>query len=871
MASRRNGCGLVLAALALITAPVAAQPALAPSVRVLENGLTIIVQEQHASPVVAVRFLVGAGSAYEGRYLGAGLSHLVEHAIDGGTPTRSRTEIQKLIESIGNASNAMTEYDTTQYYITTSSECWTQALEVLADYVLHPTFPEEVVQQEQGVIRREMAMSDDDPNDRAWDLALETVFLADSSRHRILGYPSLFDALTRDDLVAYHQDRYVPENTIVVVAGDVATADAIARAEELLGGLPRRALKAVAREVEPPQTAPRRRTIVDPDLEAAYLVMAYRSIDLLHPDLYALDVLSYVLSQGASSRLVRTLRDEQSLVSRIDAYSYTPPRRPGVFAVDAAMDPENLDAAEAAIRAELLRCQTEDVTPEELDRAKAQKAAELVFARETVEGLASQLAFDYFAAGDPRFSERYVEGIRRVTAEDVRRVAAIYLRPEALCVALLTPAEPEANQEAATAPSAAPVEEVTLDNGLTLLLGEDHAVPMVSVVSATLGGLRAETQENNGICSLMAQTMLRGTESRSRVQIAQALEDVGGGLGISAGRNSITVTATALAQDLSTAVDVVGDVLRNATFPEPEFAAEKQQALEGLAREQDDAFAASERLFLPHVYTRHPYGMEPSGTPESVGGLTRDAVVSLYGQLVRPERTVLAIYGDFDPAAARAAVEKAFGGWARGDHAFVAPEPEPPLLEPRSATLTRPQGQTMVMYGFPGPRLADDDFYVREVLDAMLSGKGLPGGPLHNTLRERELVYMVHAWSADGLEPGHFAIVAATAPETADQAKAAIEEVVSGFLAAAPSDSDIAAGKQMCIAEHALSLQQLSSRAQEAALDQLYGLGFDRSAHYAERINEVTADDILRVGRQLLDLRRCVTVVVGPDRVVPAP
>jgi len=232
---------------------------------------------------------------------------------------------------------------------------------------------------------------------------------------------------------------------------------------------------------------------------------------------------------------------------------------------------------------------------------------------------------------------------------------------------------------------------------------------------------------------------------------------------------------------------------------------------------------------------------------------------------------VLAIYGDFDPAAARAAVEKAFGGWARGDHAFVAPEPEPPLLEPRSATLTRPQGQTMVMYGFPGPRLADDDFYVREGLDAMLSGKGLPGGPLHNTLRERELVYMVHAWSADGLEPGHFAIVAATAPETADQAKAAIEEVVSGFLAAAPSDSDIAAGKQMCIAEHALSLQQLSSRAQEAALDQLYGLGFDRSAHYAERINEVTADDILRVGRQLLDLRRCVTVVVGPDRVVPAP
>ncbi|HQK92013.1 MAG TPA: pitrilysin family protein [Armatimonadota bacterium] len=871
MAPTRASRGLALAAVLLVAGSALAQQAPEPTIQVLDNGLTVIVQEQHASPVVAVRFLVGTGSAYEGRYLGAGLSHLVEHAIDGGTPTRSRTDIQKLIESIGNASNAMTEYDTTQYYITTSAPCWSQALEVLADYVLHPTFPEEIVQQEQGVIRREMAMSDDNPADRAWDLALETVFLVDSSRHRILGYPALFDALTRDDLVAYHQDRYVPENVTIVVAGDVTTADVIDRTRELLGSLPRRALKAVARESEPPQTAPRRRTIVDPDLDTAYLIMAYRSIDLLHPDLYALDVLSYVLSQGASSRLVRTLRDEQSLVSHIETHSYTPPRRPGVFAVEAMVDPANLVPAEAAIADELLRCQTEEVTPEELDRAKAQKSAELVFARETVEGLASQLAFDYYATGDVRFSERYVEGIRRVTAEDVKRVAATYLRPEALCVALLTPTESEASQEAVGAPSAAPVQKVTLDNGLTLLLGEDHAVPMVSVVSATLGGLRAETRENNGICSLTAQTMLRGTASRSRVQIARALEDVGGHLEVSSGRNSITVTATVLAQNLDTALDTVGDVLQHATFPEQELAAEKQQALEGLAQEQDDAFAASERLFLPYVYTRHPYGMEPSGTPESVGGLTREAVVSLYDQLVRPERTVLALYGDFDATAARAAVEKAFAGWARGDHAFVAPEPERPLAELRSATLTRPQGQTMVMFGFPGPRLADDDFYVREVLDAMLSGKGLPGGPLHNTLRERGLVYMVHAWSADGLEPGHFTIVAATAPETADQAKAAIEEVVMNFLSTVPSESDLAAGKQMCIAEHTLSLQQLSSRAQEAALNELYGLGFDRSAHYAERIQEVTADDILRVGRQLLDLKHCVTVVVGPERAAPAP
>jgi len=151
-------------------------------------------------------------------------------------------------------------------------------------------------------------------------------------------------------------------------------------------------------------------------------------------------------------------------------------------------------------------------------------------------------------------------------------------------------------------------------------------------------------------------------------------------------------------------------------------------------------------------------------------------------------------------------------------------------------------------------------------MDAVLSGKGYPGGVLFERLRGDQLVYYAHAWSEPGLEPGHFAIMAATAPELAEKALATIREVVTQFRAAPPTPEALERGRRMCIAEHDLGLQELSARATTAALDELYGLGYDYSDHYAEGISAVTAEDVLREAGELLDLDRCVTVVVGPEQ-----
>jgi zinc protease len=856
---------LLLALLALLALAVLPATAAAPKVTTLENGLTVIVDEYPVAPVVSVRFFVRTGSVYEGKWLGAGISHFAEHTISGGTPTRTDAEINSIIESIGNSSNAFTSTDQVCYYVSTSSEYVDTALDVLGDYVFNATFPEEIVERERAVILREMAMDDDEPGRRIWDLFDETMFLRHPCRARVIGYPEMFKAVTRDDLLEYHKEMYTPENTVLVVSGDTTAEHVVAKCEELFGAIPRRPAQVPILPDEPEQTSPRERVVVDETLDQAHLFMGFRTVDLLDEDLFPLDVLAYVLAHGGTSRMVRELREGRGLVNSIGAASFTPPGRPGSFVVMATLDPKNLDETKAAILDELRLAKEKKVTPEELARAKAEKAAELVFGKESAESRADAIGSDYLGTGNASFSEYYVERIRQVTAEQVQAVAQRYFDETKLCTALLTPKAPKRAARESAATTGGEVEKITLGNGLTVLLGPSPTVPIVSIVTATWGGLRAETKEDNGICSLMSDCLLRGTKAKTREQIAATLEDVGGGIGTYAGRNSFGVTAGCLSQDLPTALNLVAEVLTQATFPEEEFERQKQLVLQGLAAEHDDAFATAQRVFSAAMYLVHPYGMMPSGTEASVSALTRDDVLAFYQERCRPNQTVLAVYGDFDPAEAKAAIERALAKWPASEKDSVWPDPEPPLEQSRTVTEHSDQQQSVVFIGFPGPRIGDDDYYTREVLDAMLSGKSLPGGPLHDTLRGKGLVYLVHGFSVDGIEPGHFAILAATAPQTTDEAIATIHQVVEDFKAAMPTDEALATGKSMCIAEDALGRQEASARAQEAALDELYGQGYDRADHYAERILAVTAEDVHRVANELLNFDRCVTVIVGPQ------
>ncbi len=852
-------------ALVILVALLPAAAWAEPVVRTLDNGARLIVEENRAAPVVAVRFYVNTGAALEGKYLGAGVSHYVEHCCDKGTPTRTAAEIDDIVEELGNNANAYTSKRVTCYHITTAAKFAPQAIDLLGDYVLGATFPEEEVEIQRGVILREIARGDDDPGRLIYNLFEETIFRNHPRRYRIIGYVEQFKALTRDDLAAYHAERYTPDNLVAVVVGDVVAEEALAALEAALGKYPRRAAPSPTLPDEPAPISVRRRTMEREGLQRAYLMMGFRTVDLFSPDMYPLDVASYILSNGATSRLVKELRDEQGIVDSIYTWSDTPDYGAGTFVISAVLDPAKLEEAESAILEHLGGLKRAPISPQELRRAKNQKEAELVFARDTVEGRAEQLAYDLLLTGDIDFSRHYVERIHQVTAKDIRRAARKYFDFNRRVVCVLRPPQQQQPREQDTQARESRIVHEVLDNGMRVIVKSDPQVPTVHIATAAEAGLRCETPQTNGITRFMAQMLLRGTTTRTRQQIANAFESVGGAISVFSGRNSFGVTAQVLPADVQKALETVADCLQHPSFPREEFERLRQLTLTAIAAQEDDVDSVASKLLRETLFRVHPYQNQEIGNASSIGALTLEAVRLYHSQVCRPERIVLVVLGDFDANETLQQIRALFGSW-RPLQVESLPQPpqEPPLETVREQITQRPQQQAIVMYGFIGPQVDDPDRYAADVMSAVFAGAGMPGGRLNKALRGRQLVYATFAYPVRGIDPGYYAIYAATPPAQVEEVRCIIEDIVRQLQDEPIGDEELRRGKQMCVATHDIGISHPGSLTQSIALDELYGLGYDEIIEYSQRIEAVTAAEVQQQACSLLDLEHCAIVVTMP-------
>jgi zinc protease len=840
---------------------------LAVQVEVLPNGLTLAVEENHTAPVVAVRFYVKIGSVYEGNYLGAGISHFIEHCVGQGTPTRSRQEIDDLIESMGNQANAYTASAHTCYYITTSAKYLNGAAELIADYVFHADFPLDAVKTQRGIILREIAMGDDDPDRRIWNLFTATAFQSHPARYRIIGYEHQFNLLQRADLVAFHAATYTPDNVVVVVVGDFDGREVMTDLGELLAKEPKAAVRRSVLPNEAEQTAPRRRVESDPGLHRTYLFVGWPTVDLFNPDLYALDVAAYILGYGESSRLNARLRDELGIVDAISAFSYTPTYDAGIFGIRAVLDPANLKATEETIAAEVARLTSEPVAPAELQKALTQKAAEIIYAQETIEGRASVLGNDLVSSGNPEFSAIYVDNIRKVTPADVMRVAVKYFRPEKLNTAVLGPPAlaTDVHVEPPPDPSSARIISHRLDNGMLLLVQEAHHSPTVSMLAAFKGGVRYETEDTNGLSNLTAAMLTRGTKNRTYEQIATSIDMMAAVLTPFSGRNTFGLEAQCTSDTFPSMLEIFADCLSNPTFPADQLKRQRHLTLAAIEARADDVDSVAFDLLAANLYKAHPYRMPLIGTRTTVASLTQSQLVDFYSRYARPNGMVLAVLGDVQADDVIKQVATRFSGLEIGEIMPPAIASEPAQIQPTTKTVKREQQQAIVTYGFPGPTITAENRYTLDVMAAVLAGMGMPGGRLHEALRGAELVYATWGFSMPGIETGHFVIYAGTRPDKVAQVKTTIEEVISGMTTDEPDAAELARAKSMAIAAQQIALQANLDRAQTIVLDQLYGLGFDNYTRYADNIAAVRAEDVRKCAGDLLDLSRATITMTQPE------
>ena len=396
-----------------------------PMRRVLANGVRVVVEEFHASQVVAVQLWIAVGARDEGPSE-LGLAHYLEHMLFKGTVTRPPGFVDREVEGLGGRINAGTSLDYTYYHALLPPPRTVGAIEMLTDMSVNSTLVEGPLDLEKRVVLEEMRLADDNPRRHLSRQLYELLFDGHPYGRPVIGTPEVIQGLSRETLVSFYRRHYVPESLVLVVVGPVVTAEVLAAAERTLGRLPRSELKRLP--LPAPAAAPPKKLEVARPGTQAYLGMGWLGPKLDHADTPVVDLLVWILGQSRSSRLPQTLRERLGLVSSVTA-SYSALEAAGAVTVTAQLEPANLARAEARIVTELQRVREHGVTDAELRRAVTAAEARYAFSTETAEGRA-------YAFGRAetlwRLEEElaYVDRLRSVTADRIRSAARRYLDPE---------------------------------------------------------------------------------------------------------------------------------------------------------------------------------------------------------------------------------------------------------------------------------------------------------------------------------------------------------------------------------------------------------------------------------------------------------
>lgn len=402
----------------------------------LENGLQVLILEDHASPVVSVQVWLKVGSRNESPGF-TGVSHLIEHMIFKGTEKVGPEEYSRIVQKHGGTENAFTSMDMTVYYSVLPSSQLELILELEADRMVNAVFDPNEYVSERAVVMEERRLRENSPFSNLVEDLRATAFKVHPYRWPVIGWMSDLMQLDRDKAVEYWKTYYVPNNATLIIAGDVDKEQALSLAKKYFGPLPRGADLANLIPEEPKQRG-EKRVIVQRELKIPLVGIAYHTPSFKDEDSFTLDVISSILSQGESSRLYREMVYNQQIVTSVGADTDSN-LDPGLFTVYAVMQAgKEPDLAEKAILEEIERLKNEPVEDKELKKAVNGTLSYFISRQQSVRGQGMLLG-RFNLLWDYKLLEEYIDKLSAVTKEDITRVARKYFTPMNRTVAHLIP------------------------------------------------------------------------------------------------------------------------------------------------------------------------------------------------------------------------------------------------------------------------------------------------------------------------------------------------------------------------------------------------------------------------------------------------
>jgi zinc protease len=849
---------------------------------VLDNGLTVIVHEDHKAPIVAVNIWYHVGSKNEkpGK---TGFAHLFEHLMFGGSEHSSGRYIDAM-ERIGATDlNGTTNPDRTNYFQNVPTSAVDLTLWMESDRMGHllGALDQKTLDLQRGVVQNEKRQGENQPYGVTRQLLTQNTYPAGHPYSwTTIGEMSDLDAASMKDVQEWFKTYYGPSNVVLVLAGDIDVKTAREKVAKYFGDIPS-GPPVAHHQVWIAKMSGTHRQVVQDRVPQARIYKVWNIPEYGSAEADYLDLVSDCLSNGKSSRFYKRLVYADQIAT--DAAAFTDLREiGGQFYVRATARPgQSIAQVEKEVDEELARFLKNGPTAEEMQRVKTQYQANFIRGIERIGGFggkSDRLAQSQVFRGSADAYQISLKRVQEATAEDLRAAAQRWLS-DGVYILEVDPfpeyktASAGADRSKMPETGAPPelklpkLQRATLSNGLKVILAERHEVPLVNFTLAADAGFASDASTTPGTANLAMQVLTDGTHTLNALQISDELEALGATLRGSSNLDLSFVSLSALTAKLDPSLDLFADVVLNPSYPETEVKREQKLVLAGIEREQNTPATLALRVLPGLLYgAGHPYGnpLTGSGTKESVAKLTREDLVKFHDNWLRPNNSTLVVVGDTTLKEVTPKLEKLFAGWKSGS--VPAKNMKTVVVAAKSAVylIDKPGAQqSVILAGVVAPPRANPQEIAIEAMNNSLGG--MFGARLNMNLREdKHWSYGVRTVLRDARSQRPFYAVA---PVQTDKTKESLEEMnkeFRGIIGDHPVSGDELAKIQ---ANETLKLP--GSRETLDALGQSivdlvqFGLPDDYYDTYAGKVRALKISDVNDAAKEVVRADNLIWIVVG--------
>lgn len=823
----------------------------------LDNGQTVVVQEVKNNPIVTIDTWIKTGSIDE-EDSNNGVAHFLEHLFFKGTKTHEPGEFDKILETKGAITNAATSKDFTHYYITIPSKDFDLAMDLHGDMILHPLIPRKEMEKERKVVLEEISKDLNSPTKIMQDNLNSMLYTTHPYKRKVIGRSDVIETITRDQVLSFYNKNYSPSNMVTVIIGDVDANHAIEKTKEAFNAEYKKQTKTIYTK-EAPLTKQQKK-VEYLDTESGYMVIGFRGTPIDDKDSYALDVLATILGDGRSSVLNQVLKEKKRIAFSVDAGNSTF-RDDGIFYISANYEPTKCKIVQDTIFNEIEKIQKNGVTDDQLKLAKNIIERSTYYSRESITNIATEIGYTMALTNDIKFYDTYLDNIKNVSKEDVKKVAEKYLGINRSAISIVLPKSAKevpvaslTQQAPATAELVsenAQTQKYKLSDGATMLYTPNNVNDIIAISIYAKGGQLAE--QKAGTANLTATAMMRGTKNYTSLELSQVLEDNGIKIQPSASADAFAINVLTTKDEYDKTLELLNEVVNNATFEDYEIDKVKTEKLNTIKRNKDVPLQRAIEEYRDLIYQNSPYSISSKILEKNIPNITKEDIINYYNSIFAPKNLVISINGNIDKDKTIQDLNNIFKPKENAKNFDFAQYSSkiPTVTTPRQTIQKVPTTETAwILLGWQtNGVLNEKDYATLQVIDSLL-GSGM-SSRLFKDLREQEgLAYQLGSGYSPNVLRGSFLLYIGTNPQTLDKAKSGLFAEITRLKTEYVGDKELQDAKEKLLGNYVIGLETNLDKASNIGWYEASTRGYEFKDKYEKLINSVTDSDIIEIANK---------------------